>query len=405
MAEPRASHVVPMPSEGHPPRYLRVFMAAQALSLAGSALTGIAVTYLLTTRSGVATAGLVQGLPMILALALAPWAGGLVDRKDPRGVLLKTAGVIGVVTCLLVLYGPAWYLLVFCLRTPLETVFSAALVRLLPSLATPATLQRTAGMFSLTGRLATAAGLAVGPLLTVWLGTWVFLLDAATFVVVAAVVWWLPHTPIEATTTRGMKAQLREVGDYIRGHRSVALIAGLYVVAGLAWAVKDVLFIQYVVEQLMLDPARWAGIYAAVALGGEAVAAALIAAGRIPGGRRAPLMVVIAFTALAVSLLLTAFTTSASWAFVWKAMEGAATNVVGVLAVTAVAYEAPESLRGRMKAFLSMANKAALSGGKLGVGAAAGAGGVQLVYAGVGVVMLGGLLVGGVFGRGARSRR
>lgn len=277
-----------------------------------------------------------QGIPLVATVVCAPWIGVLVDRHDARRGLVVSSTVLAVLTALMLHYGAWWYALVLAVRTPWEVALSGSLTRLLPAAAARAAVPvaKASGTMSLTGRLATAAGVAAGPFLAGTLG------------------------PAD--------------------------------VAGIAWGAKDTLYVAYVDERLGLPAHVWAGPYGAAALAGETAAAALIASGRLGRPERIPAVATGAVLLLGGCLLTAAATTSPPVAFAAKVLEGAATNVVGVLAVTFVSLLAAEHLRGRMKTLLTTANRVSLGGAKGALPPLAGVLGVHSAYAAAGAVVLAG---------------
>ncbi|MEU5023537.1 MFS transporter [Streptomyces milbemycinicus] len=312
-------------------------MAAQAVSLAGSGINAAAVAYLVTVRSGVPALGLVQGIPLVATVACAPWIGVLVDRHDARRGLVVSSAVLAVLTA--------------------------------------------------------AAGVAAGPFLAGTLGPAVFVADVLTFAV-TAVAFQALRLPAPATATRtgaGVARQFREGLRYLHGRPLACYTAALYTVAGIAWGAKNTLYVAYVDERLGLSADVWAGPYGATALVGEPAAAALIASGRLGRPERIPAVATGAVLLLGGCLLTASATTSPPVAFAAKVLEGAATNVVGVLAVTFVSLLAAEHLRGRMKTLLTTANRVSLGGAKGALPPLAGGLGVHSAHAAAGAVVLAGV--------------
>jgi MFS family permease len=149
-------------------------------------------------------------------------------------------------------------------------------------------------------------------------------------------------------------------------------------------------YVAYVDERPGLPADVWAGPYGAAALAGETAAAALIASGRLGRPERIPAVTTGAVLLLGGCLLTAAATTSPPVAFAAKVLEGAATNVVGVLAVTFVSLLAAERMRGRMKTLLTTANRVSLGGAKGALPPLAGGLGVHSAYAAAGAVVLAG---------------
>lgn len=351
------------------------------ISLLGSGISTASVTYLITSRQGITDVGWVQGIPLIVSILVAPFVGAYTDKKNVRHVILGASTALAVITLLLTHFSVTWYIFVLAARVPFDIAMSAVLARVLPAVAPKDSVVTASGRLSLTGRLATAVGLALGPILANSMGPAVFALDAATFAVTIALFWRL-QIPPTATASADLSLFRHFVDSlhYIKARPVVLYVAMLYVATGLAWAAKDTLFVSYVSDQLTLSPGTWSGIYASTALAGEVLSATLIATKRVGSTELIPKVLTLISAVMIATLLITGLTHSAAIAFPVKFVEGFCTNMIGVLAVSYVSLLAADHVRGRMKTLLTMTNGVSLAGGQVVLTALAGLNGPGQSY-------------------------
>ncbi|WP_141007926.1 MFS transporter [Nocardioides humi] len=193
------------------------FLAADAISLAGTRLSQIAVPWLVLTTTGSAAqtglaafAGLV---PLVLAQALCgPW----IDRVGPRRVSVGFDLASGVAVALVPLaYAAGWLhfpvllalvALTGMLRGPSEAAHHAMVPAVVRHLGLPT--ERVTGLVGTVDRLSALVGAAVGGGLVAVLGpATALLVDAGSFVACAGVLWVstrrvasTPRTPDRSTT-------------------------------------------------------------------------------------------------------------------------------------------------------------------------------------------------------------
>jgi MFS family permease len=224
---------------------LAALLSAQALSLAGNAVTMIVVPlYVLhDTGSVLATgvAGVFATVPVIVGGA---FGGVLVDRLGFRraGIIADLASGVTVlaIPVLAATVGlPFWALLALVfLSGVLDTPGNTAKAALLPDLAEAGGVQitRATGAQSAISRSASMVGASLAAVSVVWLGALgSLLLDAATFGVSALLLWACVPRPSEAAASAAATAHdappaggyWRELGDGIRFLASSPLIRNL----------------------------------------------------------------------------------------------------------------------------------------------------------------------------------
>ncbi|WP_408897657.1 MFS transporter [Nocardioides sp. R1-1] len=224
------------------------FLAADAISLAGTRLSQIAVPWLVLTTTGSATrTGLVAFaslLPLVLAQALCgPW----IDRVGARRVAVGFDLASGVAVAAVPLaYAAGWLqfpvlvalvVLTGVLRGPAEAARHAMVPALVRHLGMPT--ERLTGLVGTTDRLAALVGAAVGGGIVAVLGpATALLVDAGSFVACAAVLAVSTRRVAGCGPTRpthpsdppaAYLVQLRDGWDFLR--RDPVLLAMVVMVA------------------------------------------------------------------------------------------------------------------------------------------------------------------------------
>jgi MFS family permease len=180
-------------------RGLAGFLAADAVSAAGTRLAQIAMPWLVLTTTGSASktgvVALAEIAPLVLAQALCgPW----IDRADPRSMAvvfdLASAGAVALVP---LMYATGWLpfpllvalvALTGLLRGPSDVAHHAMVPVLVHHLGLPT--ERVTGLVGTTDRLAGLTGAAIGGAVVAVLGPAdALVVDVASFVVCATVLW------------------------------------------------------------------------------------------------------------------------------------------------------------------------------------------------------------------------
>lgn len=224
-------------------RLLLGYLGSQAISLAGTRLSMIALPWLVLSETGSATrTGIVAGVelaPIALSHVLVgPWIDRLGARRIALTCDLASAGVVALVP-LLHLLGhlpfPALLALVFlagCLRGPGESARHA----LVPAVVVESHLptEQVTGLAGTVERLASMVGAAVGGVVVALVGAGnALFVDAASFLV-AGLLLWLSTTslrrPSPPEETLGYRRALAEGWAFVRRDRvllSIGVMSGI----------------------------------------------------------------------------------------------------------------------------------------------------------------------------------
>jgi len=213
---------------------------AEFVSNVGSWMQTVGAQWLMLTLTGSAVyVSLVQtaaSLPVVLLAVLAGTIGDLVDRRHfllvTQAVMLVAAVALGVLA-LAGLVSP-WVLLALVFAVGCgQALTSPTWLALQPELVGPAERPQAISLGAVNQNLARAVGPAIGGLLlaATSAGT-VFLVNAATFLAVIAVVWWWRGSrPADALPREHVAEAVRAGGRYIAASpvlRAILLRAGLF---------------------------------------------------------------------------------------------------------------------------------------------------------------------------------
>jgi MFS family permease len=219
----------------------RRFAAGALLSLTGNWVEAAAFGYVVLLLGGSpATLGLIGFLNTIPNLIFGLPAGVLADRYDRRKLLLIFQGAnMGVAVLLAVLWQTDSLTVplmgaIAVVGGSLGTLTYPAFQGMLASTVSHEDLESAVAINSLFLQIARFVGPAIAGVLLAQGGpTWVFAVNAASFVAVLGAVAMLPGS--KATARDAMTATtgaLREAIDYVFGQRSLATLMALTVLAG-----------------------------------------------------------------------------------------------------------------------------------------------------------------------------
>lgn len=173
---------------------IRRLALARFISVVGSMAAYTALVDLVYGKTGGSSIWLAATLLLTIgAVGLFEPLGGLVaDRIDRKSALIWSDLVGAALFAVLALVGAPWLLLAVALLTAIaETPFRAGSVAAIPNLVQDdALIAKANGWVGVGGNLGITVGPALGGLLAFWLGAGpVFLLNGASFVVSALLVW------------------------------------------------------------------------------------------------------------------------------------------------------------------------------------------------------------------------
>ncbi|HEY1644547.1 MAG TPA: MFS transporter [Streptosporangiaceae bacterium] len=406
--EPADAGVEAAPRDRRP---LGAVLAASAVSAAGSALTALAVPWLVLQTTGSAgRAGIVAACAIGPVVVSALAGGVLVDRAGSRRVsvaadLLSGAAVAAIPLLSLAGLLRFWIICVLMGAAGLgQAPGQTARTVMLPALARHAgqPVARVAGWYDGAARGASVLGAAAGGLLIAVLGPApVLLADGASFAVSALLVAaGTRHLPA-GTQSAGAVSLRRSRRDLTAGLRFVLRTRLLLAMSLLAVAVQ--FCDQGWTSVLLPDDAR-SRLGGAVALG---VLEALFAAGALAGAlaysaagarwRRWPLFTVVYLIVGAPRFLVAAGTATPLPLAVMMTAEGLACGVINPLVATVMFGIVPGPLRARVLAATTALSLSAAPLGTLAAGWLADSAGLTTALLTVGGVYLAATLCPAVF--------
>lgn len=366
-----------------PPRmpraYWRLFSASAVSNIGDGVLVGALPLLAARATDSELSVGLMSAFFTLPWLVLSLPVGAVVDRADPRRVMLVTdlgraALVAGLAITAAVADVDIWMLWVLALGLGVgEVFFDSASQAIVPAVVGADQLERANGWrysAELVGN--TFVGMPLGSVLfaaAVWLP---FGIDAASFAVAAVLVATLPSRRRSAAARHDADAAPRpsitaDIADgfrWLRGHGLLRDLAVALAVANLAFAMVESTFVLYLTREIGVDERLFGLTVAAMGIGG---AVAGLAAGRVIDvvGRRWTIVAVAALPVLTMALLAGA---TDPWVVVGLVMaQSVLVTVWSVAAVSLRQHLVPEHLFGRVNGVFRW-----LSWGAMPVGAVAG---------------------------------
>ena len=265
-------------------RWFAAMWSAQFVSNIGSWMQTVGAQWLMLTLTGSATyVALVQtasSLPVVVFAVLAGAAGDLVDRRHlllvSQALMLLAAAALGALA-LAGLVTP-WVLLALVFAVGAGSALTAPTWQVLqPELVPPDERQQAISFGSVNQNLARAVGPAIGGIVlaATSAGT-VFLINAASFLVVIAVIWrWRSSRTAQALPREHVGEAIRAGGRYVAASpvlRVILLRAFLFIFfAASIWALLPLV----AQRQLHLGSGGYGVLLGSVGIGAVAGAAVL----------------------------------------------------------------------------------------------------------------------------------
>jgi MFS family permease len=355
--------------------------------------------------------GIVGAARIVPYILLSVPAGIVADRYDRRLILIGTDLARGVImlalTALTLVNGPiiavvALSLLAACF----SAFFSPAIGSLIPSLvADERELGPANAAWSSLDNLAFIIGPAVAAILiTVGSIPLAFLLNAVTFVIIAAVLWRLPKDRGRAVAARAASPEKSAIGFRESVRPAIRPLSGLGVinlVDGFVSGGLAVLTVVIAVEVLGAGDAGTGWLNAAIGLGG--LIGAFIA-GPMTLRRRLDIPLAVGGVTLGVGVILVGQSTVLLAAIAAMAVATAGMLLLEVVATTIFQRAVPDSIRGRTIGAMDTVTVSAYALGAFLAPILAAATSPVVVLLGFGIAMVAATLVGTILvGRSAVS--
>lgn len=382
------------------PDFTRVWAAAAVSNIGdGIRTTALPLLAAAVTRDPVAVSG-------ILVAAHLPWllftlpAGAIVDRLDRRNLITTVStlrAVVMAVLCAFVLVGeaglPVLYAVAF-LQGVGEVFSDNAVFALVPGVVSKERLEDANGRLeAIVVATNQFAGPALGGLLFAQFAGLPFLVDAGSFVLMAALLLGLKRRPPRPARAAGPTTIRADIGEGLRWLRARPSLRNLSIIAALtnmALHGTFAIFVLFVLEELDLSAAAFGVLLSIEAVG--ALAGSLLAA-RIRKRVGIPLALAAALAVAGLANLAIASTAIVPLVSAMMVAVAFAGGVWNVLTASLRQAVTPDHLLGRVQSAHRLLAWGAIPLGTLLGGAAAGAFGLRAPFL-VAAAMLCALAVG-----------
>ncbi|MGI8809158.1 MAG: MFS transporter [Acidimicrobiales bacterium] len=371
------------------PAFRRLFLA-QTISRWGDTFNAVALVILVfrLTGSGLKVAGTVA-FEIAPVLLLGFFAGAVVDRHSRRGVMISADLVRAAVCVALVVFGDnlaVIYAAAFGLSVG-TVFFNPAAASLMPTVVDS---EDIVGANSALWSAAVISQIALAPAagaLVAFAGAGpAFLVNAASFVISAALLRGLPGSPAPHAGSSRRVADVAEGLRLIRGSRFLGTLAGVQLLAALSAGATSALLVVLADRHLHAGPSRFGLLIAAIGVGaglGPLVLRRLIANPRRPAVLFGPYLL-----RGGVDLTLAA-SSSFGVALAALGVYGVGTSTGMVTYNSLLQTTVPDRMRGRIFAFYDVVWQGARLISIAVGGVLADAMGVRAVYVFGGLLLLG----------------
>ena len=327
-----------------------VLLAARGVSFLGDGIALVALLVYIQQSSGTATAVAAVLLVADLVPALvAPGAGAAADRYHPRATLVvceTTQAILAILLSRLPSLG--LMLAIVALMAGFAAAARPAARRALVALVPSEELPTANAMFgTATNGLEAVAPLVAAVLFTVWGVGGILLVDAATFIVAAAMLTRLP-TVAHSPTAQGVRPEAVALSAGVRFIWSTPLVRavalGFFALVACT-GVDDVALVVLARENLSATEPAAAALYAASGIG---LATGYLALTRF--GRNYPTlrMLLSGFAVASLGNLLTGPAPGLALVFACQAVRGIGVAVLDVALNTFMLRDTPAHLHGRL---------------------------------------------------------
>lgn len=339
------------------PRGFPALLGARGISYAGDTLSMVALMLYVATSTGqaLAVAALLLAGDFVPSL-VAPFAGALADRFDRRRLMIGCELVQAVTVALIAVWLPSLWLLLALVaaRAVAGQVFQPASRAAVPSLVPAEGLAAGNARLGLVTNVAELAGPLLAAALLPWLGTrGVLAVDAASFLVSAALLTRLPRLAPVALEVESLWRGARTGMGYLARHRTVRTIAIGFCAVVLCTGVDDVALVVLSKEDLRAGDSVAALLLGAVGFGLTAGYALL---SKLADRLHLAALLVAGLAVSSAGNLLTGVFAHVMWAaavvFAMQAGRGLGIAAIDVASNTLLQRLVPDALLGRVFANL-----------------------------------------------------
>ncbi|MEV6970461.1 MFS transporter [Hamadaea sp. NPDC051192] len=338
----------------------RRYATGQAVSVLGDQVWYVALSWAAVQIASPGVAGVLLSVSALPRLALMLFGGVLVDRRDPRRLMVHSdvvRGLICVAAAAVAVWQPSVLLLVVVALAfgAADAVFLPAAGALQPRLLDPTQYAGANALTSTVNRLALTLGAPLGGILVATGGLPTALaVNAVTFgISVLALRSLRPAPAATKSTSDGSKSGLREGLRYIAGHRVLraTLLVGLLGNLGFVGPMNVGL-------ALASQSSGWGATGVGLLLSGfgvGAILAGLVMLRRRPVRHIGPIAAV-CFALQGIAVVIPAVTNSLPLAVAATAVAGLTSGPAGILLGSLTQSATDDAYRGRVSSVNSLAN-------------------------------------------------
>lgn len=239
-------------------RSFRLLWSGQLVSTIGDALTALAAGILVYRLTGSAlSVGLMLMATSLPSLLFGLFGGVMADRYDRKRIMVGACLVQALFVALippLLPFGIAWLYVLVALSSCARQFYSPAYESVLPELATDEELAAANSLMSISTVGSTAVGYAAAGLLAAQIHlSWVFYLDALTFVVAGLCIMGITVQKLgndEETSVAMVVRNMRRGLDYLFSHRVLRAVLLIGFGIGCASGVYNTLTLPFTITVL-----------------------------------------------------------------------------------------------------------------------------------------------------------
>lgn len=332
---------------------------ARALSSFGTVVVIWALIFRERQEGPVAISALfiASALPYIL---LGPWVGWLADRFSTRRLVPVVAIAQGLLTLVFIVDMPFWAILVgIFIYNVIAAIENPAWQALVPNIAKPEDLSRVYGLSQgYSSAAMVAAPVAAGILVGTTGYVWPFIIDAATFVVLAAAPFFLrvnrPGRTVSLEHTESTMVGYKHLwGDPLL--RSVTVLLGTFILALGAVNTGEV----FLVMDILGANETTYGFIAAIWAVGNLVGSALLGVWAISLDKQ-PRWLVLSLWVIGTGVLAISLSPTLWFVGIANGITGVGSAYLHATATSILMTRTPDNIRGRVNAafagFMSFGN-------------------------------------------------
>lgn len=334
-------------------RSFTLLWSGQLISTIGDALTGLAAgIYVYRLTGSALSVGLVLVATALPTLLVGLIAGVVADRFDRKKIMIVTALIRAVLVFFIPILLPhsiVWLYVIVALSAGVGQFYDPAHESVLPEVASDEELAAANSMMAISAFGSTAIGFAASGLIASQFAIeWAFYIDALSFVVVAACIFFIRIKPLEVegkTSVSVVVHNLRAGADFLFKHtvlRSVFITGIFYILSIGMW---NTLLLPFSIQALHATEFEY-GLQEGLTSVGFVIGSLVMA--RLADRLREGQWVVISLVGMSIVGMLYSVSTSVPIAIFWVIISGFMNAPYGIARRLLVQRNTPREMRGRV---------------------------------------------------------